>query len=81
MDIPGTFDIKNGETREFPFTLAFQRRLSMTQQMSEKKGVMGALGKAAAFADNERSSYRIVAVADVKGAVLDPNVIRNIRFF
>jgi sporulation-control protein spo0M len=80
VNIPGTFNIKNGETREFPFKLAFERRLSMTQKISEKKGVMGALGKAAAFADNERSTYRIVAIADVKGAALDPNAIRNIRF-
>lgn len=80
VDIRETFEIKNGETREFPFKLIFQRRLSMNQQMSEKQGVLGALGKVAAFADNERSTYRVYAIADVKGAALDPTVSRNVRF-
>jgi sporulation-control protein spo0M len=80
VDIRETFDIKSGETREFPFKLSFQRRLSMTQKISEKKGVVGALGKVAAFADNERSSYRVHAMADVKGAALDPNASRNVNF-
>ncbi len=80
VEVSQAFDIQDGEFKEFPFTLSFQRRLSLTQQMSEKKGVLGALGKAAAFADNERSTYRINAVADVKGAALDPNAGHNIRF-
>jgi sporulation-control protein spo0M len=80
VDIRETFDIKSGETREFPFRLTFQRPLSMTQQVAEKKGALGALGKVAAMADQQRSSYRISAMVDVKGAALDPNASQNIRF-
>ena len=80
VDIREPFDIKAGETREFPFRLLFERPLSMTQQVAEKKGALGTLGKVAAFADQQRSSYRISAMVDVKGAALDPNASQNIRF-
>ena len=40
---------------------------------------MGALGKVAAFASNEKSSYYIIAEADVKAAALDPTDRKEIR--
>ncbi|HEX2622213.1 MAG TPA: sporulation protein [Phototrophicaceae bacterium] len=74
------FDIKNGETKEFPFTLNFTRRKTMDQQMSEKGGVLGVLGKVGKMMDNERDNFWVNAMADVKGAALDPNNVKAVRF-
>jgi hypothetical protein len=74
------FDIKAGETKEYPFTLAFTRRKSSDQRMAESGGVLGALGKLSVMADNEQDQFWINAMADVKGAALDPNDNKQITF-
>jgi hypothetical protein len=74
------FDIKAGETKEFPFTMAFQRRQSGDQRLAESGGVLGALGKFSTMIDNEQDEFWVNAMADVKGAALDPNDNKKITF-
>ena len=74
------FTIKTGETKDYEFTLPFQPRKTMSQSMSEQGGVIGALGAVGKFMDNERDEFWVNAVADVKGAALDPNATRQIWF-
>jgi hypothetical protein len=74
------FVIKPGEEKEFPFSLEFNRRRTMGQQLSEKGGVMGALGTVGKFMDNERDEFWINGMADVKGAALDPNDTKQVWF-
>jgi hypothetical protein len=74
------FDIKEGETKEYPFTLPFTRRMSRDQRMAQEGGVMGALGKISTFMDNEEDNFWVNAMVDVKGAALDPNDTKSIRF-
>jgi hypothetical protein len=76
---PCNFDIKTGETKEIPFTLNFQILKSGNDELKEKGGVMGGIGKLGAFANNEKSEYSVIATADVKSAALDPNDIKDIK--
>lgn len=66
-------DVKQGEQRVFDFVLPFELIKSNADDLKEKGGALGVLGKAAAFANAEKSRYRIKAEADVKGAALDPS--------
>lgn len=66
------FDMKQGEQRVIDFVLPFELIKSNADELKEKGGMMGALGKAAAFANAEKSRYSISVVADVKGAAFDP---------
>ena len=75
-----TFTIKSGESKDFPFSLPFQRRKTMGQALSEQGGVMGALGTLGKIMDNERDEFWVNAVADVKGAALDPNDTKQVWF-
>jgi len=79
IKIPCNFDIKTGETKEVPFTLDFQILKSGNDELKEKGGVMGGLGKLGSFANNEKSEYSVIATADVKSAALDPNDIKDIK--
>lgn len=74
------FDIKTGETKVFPFTLNFTRRKTIDQQMSEKGGMVGALGKFTKMMDNQQDDFRVNAMVDVKGAALDPNDTKSLKF-
>lgn len=67
------FEMKAGETKDVPFSLPFHLVKSSNAQLKEKGGLMGSIGKMGAWADNEKSSYKLVATVDVKGATLDPN--------
>jgi hypothetical protein len=40
---------------------------------------LGALGKAAVFAQNERSVYTVKVVVDCAGAALDPSADQTVR--
>ncbi len=79
VKIPCNFDIKTGETKEVPFTLNFTILKSTNDELKEKGGVMGGLGKLGSFASNEKSEYSVIASADVKSAALDPNDIKDIK--
>ncbi len=77
--LPAPFDMRAGEVKEVPFTLPFTLLKSSNDQLIEKGGALGALGKVAAFAGAEKSTYCVKAEADVKGTALDPSDSKEIR--
>lgn len=77
--VAATFDLKKDEVRTFPFTLPFELIKSNAEALKEKGGALGALGKLAAFSNNERSRYELRVEADVKGAFLDPSAEKEIQ--
>lgn len=78
MKMPG-FEIKAGEIKNIPFELPFDYSKSKNEAMTDKGGVMGGLGKVSTFLDGEKSTYKLIATADVKGAAFDPNDIKTLR--
>ena len=79
VDLSGGFSIAPGETKEVPFTLPYKLIKSNADDLKEKGGALGALGKMGKFANNEKSSYFVDADVDVKSAVLDPSDKKEIR--
>ena len=75
---PG-FAIKTGETKEVNFSLPFSLLKSSNDELKEKGGALGAIGKLGAFASNEKSEYFVEAEADVKSAALDPSDKKQIN--
>lgn len=73
------FAIKAGETKEVAYTLPFSALKSSNQELAEMGGALGALGKVASFATNEKSEFFVEAEADVKAAALDPSDKQSIR--
>lgn len=73
------FQIKTGETKEISYSLPFSVLKSNNDELIEKGGALGALGKVAAFAGNEKSEYFVKAEADVKSAALDPSDKQSIK--
>ena len=72
IDVPAGFDIKAGETKEIPFSVNFAVLKSNSDDLIDKGGAMGAIGKMGKFANNEKSAYFVSASLDVKGNVLPP---------
>ncbi len=72
------FDMKQGESRAFDFVLPFDLVKSNADELKEMGGALGVLGKVGAFANNEKSTYKVAAEADVKGAALDPSDEKSI---
>jgi hypothetical protein len=70
------FDMTAGEVKDVPFTLYFKRRF----EMEHMEGFLGQLGKLTEAMNNERSSYRLSAVVDVKGAIQDPSAHQRVIF-
>ncbi|MFA6529164.1 MAG: sporulation protein, partial [Candidatus Gracilibacteria bacterium] len=66
------FDVKQGEEKKVSFELPFEILRSKNDQLKEKGGVLGALGKIGSVLDNENSTYFIQAVVDVEAAYFDP---------
>ena len=77
--LPGGFTIAPGDTKEIPFTLPFEILQSNADDLKEKGGALGMLGKAAKFANKENSEYHIDAEADVKSAALDPSDNKEVK--
>ena len=73
------FAIKVGETKEIPFSFPFELVKSNSDQLAEKGGALGALGKMGKFANNEKSEYFVEADVDVKAAALDPSDRKDVR--
>lgn len=73
------FDIKAGETREFPFTLNYSLIKSENDRMMESSKVGKALGGLGKLMDGEKSNYWLKAMADVKGAAFDPNAVKELK--
>ncbi len=78
VQLAQAFDMQAGEERQLDFWLPFRIIQSNADQLKDKGGAVGMLGKAAAFANNEKSRYKVIAEADVKGAAFDPNDIKEI---
>lgn len=66
------FSLKAGESKTVDFAVPFQMAKSSTDQLKEKGGVFGVVGKLGAFAANEKSEFSFHATVDVKGATFDP---------
>jgi len=73
VKVAQAFEMKQGENRTFEFVLPFELVKSNADELKEMGGALGMLGKAGAFANAEKSSYKVTAEADVKGAALDPS--------
>jgi hypothetical protein len=73
------FDIKAGETRTVPFRLPFEILKSNADKLKEKGGALGALGKVAAFANAEESSFKVTVEVDVKDTGFDPSASKEIE--
>lgn len=74
-----TFAIAPGETKEIAFTLPYTILKSSNDELKEKGGALGTLGKMGAFAANEKSEYYVKADVDVKAAALDPGDKKPIK--
>jgi hypothetical protein len=72
-------DMKQGEEKSFEFVLPYQLIKSNADELKDKGGAIGMLGKAAAFANAEKSRYKVKAMADVKGAAFDPTDDKDIQ--
>ncbi len=79
IKVNNSFVIKAGDTKEFDFSLPFALVKSDNDELKEKGGAMGALGKLGSFANNEKSTYFVNAEVDVKSAALDPSDKKDIR--
>ncbi|MDD2411291.1 MAG: hypothetical protein RBS19_05300 [Bacteroidales bacterium] len=79
ISAPLGYSIKPGEPKEIEFSLPFNVLKSNNDELKEKGGALGALGKMGSFADNEKSVYFIDAEVDVKAAALDPSSKKEIR--
>lgn len=79
VNLPLNVTIKPGETKDVEFTLPFTILKSTNDELKEKGGALGALGKVGAFANAEKSSYFVVADLDVKSAALDPSDRKPIK--
>ena len=79
LTLAQAFDMKQGESRSFDFVLPFTLVKSDADDLKEKGGALGMLGKAGAFVNAEKSTYKVAAEADVKGAALDPSDEKNIQ--
>lgn len=78
IQMPG-LEMKKGEVKTLPFQLPFGLIKSNADQLKEHGGALGALGSMAAFANNEKSVFTLVAEADVKGTALDPTGKRQLQ--
>ena len=71
--------IKPGETVEYEFSFPFMLQKSSNQDLSEKGGALGAIGKLGSYANNEKSEFFVEAEVDVKSASLDPSDKKDIK--
>jgi hypothetical protein len=67
--ISDTFELKAGETKTIDFTIPY----GLEKTLAEMGGVLGGIGKLAAFASGEKLEYYVTAIAKVKGAAFDPS--------
>lgn len=63
------FELKAGQTKTLDFTIPY----SIEKTLADMGGVLGGIGKPAAFASGEKLEYYVTAVASVKGAAFDPS--------
>ena len=73
------FTLKAGEVKELTFKLPFSLLKSNAEELKEKGGALGALGKVAVFANAEKSTYRVTADAAVKGTAFNPSADKRVE--
>lgn len=79
VNLPAPFQMKAGEVKEVPFALPFTLLKSDADFLKEKGGAFGLIGKAGAFANAEKSTYKVKAEADIKGTMVDPSDEKDIK--
>jgi SpoOM protein len=67
--VPDEFDMKKDETKVLDFTLTY----ALEKALKDMGGVLGGLGKAAAFLSGEKDEYFITATCSVKGTAFSPS--------
>jgi len=73
LEINESFELKSGDNKTVDFSVPFVLRKSNAQELSEKGGALGALGKMSKFASNEEAKYFLLVDVDVKDVFLGPN--------
>lgn len=68
------------ENTTIDFSLPFILQHSNNQSLSQEKGVLGALGKAAIFATGEKSEYQIKVDVYMEGSMFSISDSQNVRF-
>jgi SpoOM protein len=79
FDVADAFTIKPGDTKVVNFEVPFSMVKSQNDEMKEKGGVLGGLGKMASMMDAEKSTYSVIAEVDVDKVALDPSDRKNIK--
>lgn len=79
LKLQDSFVIKPGETKEIAFSLPFSILKSNNDELKEKGGALGTIGKLGSFANNEKSAYFVEADVDVKSAALDPSDKKEVK--
>jgi hypothetical protein len=76
------FELKAGEAKEISFTIPFKMLKSSNDELAEKGGMLGGIGKLAKMADNEKSVYKVKVDVDVDktAGIFDPSVDKEIKF-
>ena len=68
-------DLKPGQNREQTFTI----HVNIEERLQDRKGVLGGIGKLAAFASSEKTKYFLVAEAKVKGAAFNTTAKEKLK--
>lgn len=73
------FAINKDETKNVVFTLPFNYSKTASENLAEKGGVLGGIGKVGGFMKGEKSKFTLIATVDVKGATFDPNDVLELK--
>src|SRR5688572_14627221 len=79
QDMKMAFDMKAGEEKLIPFSMSISRHSSFNDDLANKGGAMGVLGKLGKMASEEKNYYTVVASADVKGTAIDPVAVKSLK--
>jgi hypothetical protein len=78
-EVSGAMDMKAGEEKKIEFSLPFSPVKSSEEQLAKRDGALGALGKAAMFVENNKSTFKVVVHVDVEGAAFGASDSKEIR--
>ena len=68
-------DLVPGQDKEQTFTV----QVALTERLQDRKGVLGGIGKLAAFGSGEKVAYFLVAEAKVKGAAFNTTAKEKLK--
>ena len=77
--LAGDFDMKAGEAKTIDFSLPFQLLKSKNDELKDRGGALGTLGKLGSFMDAEKSEWQVQANVELKGTGLGPSASRPIH--